>query len=468
MNRLLARLTSKSSACLIICILLLNKPVLECSAREAEAKPNIIWIMVDDMGYGDAGCYGQKYIQTPHIDSLARSGLKFTQCYAGSTVCAPSRSVLMTGQHTGRTRVRGNFGKRGGVTGLGGGKGRVPLRKEDVTVAELLKSQGYKTGLVGKWGLGEPGTSGEPRKKGFDFFFGFYNQRRAHKHYPDFLWHNETKFLLPGNIGDNKTQYAHDLFSSHADLFIRRNQSNPFFLYLAYTVPHSGFSVPVLPEYQDEEGWSNQEKAYASMITTVDKDIGLLIKLIDNLQLSENTIIFFCSDNGAADRYEGRFDSSGPLTGRKRDMYEGGLRTPMLVRWKGQIPPGRVIDTPWYFADFLPTAISLSGSKDAIPKNINGIDISGLLLDPDTNQQIHIDRFFYWEFYERGFQQAGRWNQWKAIKHRPQSEVQLFNLENDVGEKNNLAHEFPELVKFFEEAFVSERTASEEFPSPLD
>ena len=276
------------------------------AAQADESQPNIIFIMADDMGYGDAGCYGQKLIQTPNIDSMATEGTRFTNCYAGSPVCAPSRSVLMTGLHTGHTTVRGNFGMHG-VIGLGGGKGRVPLRTDDVTVAEVLKSAGYVTGMMGKWGLGEPDTSGHPNIQGFDQWFGFLNQRRAHNHYPEFLWLNQQRFELPGNAAGGEQQYSHDLFTGFALNFIRQHQSRPFFLYLPFTVPHAKFQTPDLGVYADRD-WPEEAKRYATMISRMDADIGRILNLLKELQIDERTIVFFCSDNGAANRYDGLFD----------------------------------------------------------------------------------------------------------------------------------------------------------------
>ncbi|MBT5815586.1 MAG: sulfatase-like hydrolase/transferase, partial [Opitutales bacterium] len=293
-----------------------------CAKAPDSAKPNIIFIMADDMGYGDLGSYGQTVIQTPYLDKMAKEGLRFTNCYAGSTVCAPSRSVLMTGLHTGHTTVRGNFGKYG-VVGLAGGNGRVPLNETDITVAEVLKDAGYTTGITGKWGLGEPNTSGHPNDQGFDEWFGYLNQRRAHSYYPDYIWKDQTKFDLPENRNDQKETYTHDLFTEFALDFIKRHERDPFFLYLPYTVPHSRYEIPDTAPYS-KQPWSDDEKVHAAMITRLDRDIGAILKLLKDLKIDENTIVFFCSDNGAAERWEGRFDSSGVLQGRKRDMYEGG------------------------------------------------------------------------------------------------------------------------------------------------
>ncbi|MFP6677607.1 MAG: sulfatase-like hydrolase/transferase, partial [Pirellulaceae bacterium] len=296
--------------------------VLTLSAAETIAKPNIIFVMADDLGYGDLGCYGQQVIKTPHIDQLATGGLRFTQCYAGSTVCAPSRSVLMTGKHTGHTTVRGNFGT-GGVQGLGGGKGRVPLRKQDVTVAEILKQAGYVTGMTGKWGLGEPNTSGQPNSQGFDEWFGYLNQRRAHTYYPTYIWRNRQRVDLDGNRDGKQTQYTHDMFVNFALEFIRENQARPFFLYVPFCIPHSRYEIPSTDPYS-EMPWTENEKVHAAMVTRMDSDVGRMMALLEKLEIDQHTLVFFCSDNGAANRWKRRFDSSGSLRGKKRDMYEGG------------------------------------------------------------------------------------------------------------------------------------------------
>ena len=423
----------------------------------ADDKPNIIFIMADDMGYGDAGCFGGKLIQTPNIDRLAVEGMRFTQCYAGSSVCAPSRSVLMTGLHSGHTRVRGNFGK-GGVRGLGGGKGRVPLRKNDITVAEVLKMAGYTTGITGKWGLGEPSTLGIPNRQGFDEWFGYLNQRRAHSFFPTFIWLNEGRFDLPGNSNGKKQQYTHDLFTGFALSFIRKNKDKPFFLYLPYTVPHSRFEIPDLGPY-DKKEWPEKAKVYAAMITRMDAHIGYIMKLLKELKIDEKTIVFFCSDNGAANRYEGLFDSSGPLRGRKRDMYEGGLRTPMIVRWPNRVPSNQTNEALWSFTDFLPTAADMANIKP--PEKLDGMSVLPTLLG---QKQATNKRFLYWEFFEGGFQQAVRWDKWKFIRREKDELLELYNLDDDVGEENNLAATQSGIVAKFQEYLKTARTDSEDWP----
>ncbi len=287
---------------------------ISCSNKKEEAsKPNIIFIMADDMGYADAGCYGQELIKTPNIDLLAKEGRRFTQCYSGSSVCAPARSVLMTGMHNGHTRVRGNFGL-GGVKGLAGNEGRVPLKAEDVTIAELMQQAGYTTGMVGKWGLGEPNTTGEPNSQGFDEFYGFLNQRRAHSYYPDFIWHNREKVKLNNKDGKG-TDYTHDLFADYSVDFIKRNQDKPFFLYIPLCIPHARYELPDNGIYNDKD-WDEDAIAYAAMISRMDNSLGRIMSALKEAQIDEKTIVFFTSDNGPAEisnEWELFYDHNKPL-----------------------------------------------------------------------------------------------------------------------------------------------------------
>jgi|TARA_B110000495_G_C22994682_1_gene586205 arylsulfatase A-like enzyme len=429
----------------------------DATEKAKASKPNIIFIMADDLGYGDLGSYGQTVIQTPNLDQMAIEGLRFTNCYAGSTVCAPSRSVLMTGLHTGHTTVRGNFGKFG-VVGLAGGKGRVPLNASDVTVAEVLKEGGYTTGMTGKWGLGEPNTSGHPNDQGFDEWFGYLNQRRAHSYFPDYIWKNKNKYVLPKNRNGKKETYTHDLFTEFALDFISRHKKDPFFLYLPYAIPHDRYEIPDTAPYSNQP-WTDDEKVHAAMITRLDRDIGALFQSLKDLKLDDNTIVFFCSDNGAAKRWQGRFDSSGALQGHKRDMYEGGLRTPMIVRWPGQVAAGKTNDTAWYFADALPTFAEIAGLK--VPSGIDGVSVLPTILG---NKQDLSDRVLYWEFFESGFQQAVRQGDWKAIRMAPGKALELYDLSKDESESNNIAANHPDIIAEMESIFKTARTPSENWP----
>jgi arylsulfatase A-like enzyme len=410
-------------------------------------RPNIIFIMADDLGWGDVGCFGQKHIQTPNIDKLAAEGTRFTNVYAGASVCAPSRSVLMTGQHTGHTRVRGNNALVGGV----GPQKRVPLEPEDVTVAEVLKSAGYVTGITGKWGLGEPDTSGVPNRQGFDEWFGYLNQQHAHNYYPDYLWHNEKKLELPENADGKQGKYSHDLFTTFALDFVKKHHEKPFFLYLAWTVPHGRYMIPSLGAYADKP-WENDYKVHAAMVTRMDSDLGRLMALLRALKIDQQTIVFFCSDNGAVLRRDGVLDSAGPFRGQKGNQYEGGLRTPMIVHWPGRVPGGKVNDAPWYFADVLPTLAELAGTKP--PVKVDGTSVLPTLLGrPQDLSQ----RMMYWEQYSGGFQQAVRWGKWKGHR-KGDGTMELYDLAADPAEKENVADREPEVVKrmaaFLKEAHV--------------
>jgi arylsulfatase A-like enzyme len=434
------------------------------SVRGAEAarRPNILFILADDLGYGDLGCYGQKKIRTPNLDRLAAQGMRFTQCYAGSTVCAPSRCALMTGRHTGHCTVRGNA--------------LVPLRPEDVTVAEVLKAAGYSTGLIGKWGLGEPGTSGIPNRKGFDHFFGYLNQVHAHNYYPDYLWRNQQKVPLEGNVvkdgvASRRARYSHDLFTREALSFLQQHQDKPFFLYLAYTIPHAnnergeaegnGMEVPSDAPYSDKD-WPQAQKNHAAMITRLDADVGGLRERLQELKLEDNTIVLFSSDNGP--HKEGGadpqfFHSAGPLRGYKRDLYEGGMRVPMLVCWPGKIKAGTVSDQVWAFWDFLPTAAELARTKP--PQGLDGVSVVPTLLGVgEQKQHAHL----YWEFHERGSQQAVRMGDWKAVRLKLGDPLELYDLKQDVSEKNNVAAAHPEVVAKMEAFLKEARTESRDWP----
>ena len=422
--------------------------------------PNIIFIMADDLGYGDLGCYGQKEIQTPNIDQLAAEGTRFTDCYAGSTVCAPSRSVLMTGQHTGHTRVRNNMGKVGGTLVLDNGspQRRIPLELQDITVAEVLKQAGYATGITGKWGLGEPDNNGIPNKQGFDEWFGYLNQRRAHTYYPPYLWHNEQKQIFEGNADGRREKYSHDMFTDFALDFIKRHSQRPFFLYLPYTIPHAKYEIPNTDPYTDQS-WPADAKVHAAMITRMDADIGRIMALLKSLTIDNDTLVFFCSDNGAAKRWDGIFDSSGPLRGNKTNLFEGGIRTPMIARWPAHVPAGQTSSAVWYFADVMPTLAELAGIRP--PSSIDGISVLPTLLGKAQRTD---DRFLYWEFLTNNFQQAVRWRNYKALRQAPDKPLELYDLSKDIAEEHNIAAENPDVIAKFEAYLKTARTYSPNWP----
>jgi arylsulfatase A-like enzyme len=434
----------------------LTLTLLFCAALSAADKPNIIFILADDMGYGDLGCYGQTKIKTPNIDKLATEGMKFTQCYAGNTVCAPSRCALMTGKHMGHAFVRGNAD--------------VALPPNEITIAKILKDAGYATANIGKWGLGDPGTIGVATKHGFDEFFGYLNQVHAHNYYPDHLFRNEERYEIPENKDGMHAVYTHDLFTKEALSFIERKKDQPFFLYLAYTIPHGnneaikadgmGMQVPSDEPYTKED-WPQQEKNFAAMVSRLDRDVGTLMAKLKELGLDEKTLVFFTSDNGpTAEGHDPKFfKSGGPLKGIKRDLYEGGIREPMLARWPGKIKAGAVSEQVWAFWDFLPTAAEICGGK--IPDGLDGISMKNALLGIGE-QKNH--EYLYWEFHERGFTQAVRFGDWKAVRNVHGKPIELYDLARDVGEITNLAQDHADLIAKAEELFKSARVDSKEFP----
>lgn len=427
---------------------------------ETEAKPktNVIFLMVDDLGYGDLGSFGQEEIKTPALDQLAKEGTRFTQVYAGSPVCAPSRSVLMTGQHTGHTKVRGNFAAIE-VPELPIA-GRIPLAAEDTTIAELLKANGYVTGMFGKWGLGEATTSGEPNLKGFDEWFGFNNQRRAHNHYPDYVWHNQDTFKIEANADHVESKHVHELFSEFTFKFLEANKDTSFFMYLPYTLPHDDFkATEAFKALYADKGWSEQELNYAGMVSMIDADVQKLMDKLEEYGIADRTMLFFCSDNGAANRYDDIFNSSGALKGRKRDVYEGGIRTPMIVWMPGTVPAGKINNYPWYFPDVLPTICDVTNTEPT--KNTDGISVLPAILGKEMPES---DRFMYWEFHENGYDRAVRWKNWKGVIIGKDGALELYDLSKDEAEENNVAAENPEVVKTIMEYLKTARSPSIYWP----
>jgi arylsulfatase A-like enzyme len=430
--------------------------------RAADRPPNIVFVLADDLGYGDLGCYAQKRIRTPNLDRMAKEGLRFTHFYAGCTVCAPSRCALMTGMHTGHATIRGNDS--------------VPLRPDDRSVAELLKGAGYATALVGKWGLGEPGTTGTPDRKGFDYLFGYLNQFHAHNSYPDYLWKNREKVTIAGNVVKDgvasvKSQFSQDLFTREALTLIEQNRARPFFLYLAYTIPHAnnergrmegnGLEVPDDAPYANEP-WPAPQKNYAAMITRLDADVGRLFKHLKELALDEKTIVFFSSDNGP--HMEGGadptfFHSAGPFRGHKRDLTEGGIRVPLIVRAPGIVRPGRVTEQVGAFWDFLPTVAELAGVP--IHHAIDGLSLAPTLTEHGTQKQ---HEFLYWEFHEQGSKQAVLHGEWKAIRTAVGQPLELYDLASDPGETRDVAASNPGEVAKIDSYLKSARTDSPHWP----
>ena len=427
-------------------------PFLNCS--KPNRKPNIIYIMADDLGYGDLSCYGQQKFKTPNLDRMAAEGQLFTQHYAGSTVCAPSRCSLMTGLHTGHCIVRGNKEYEP--------EGQHPLPAETQTIAKMLQQAGYKTGATGKWGLGGPGSVGGPNRQGFDYWYGYLCQRQAHFYYQDHLWENTGRIELPGNREGKKETFTHDLITEKALDFIKHNKDNPFFLYVPFTIPHAELAVPdddlkkfegAFPETPYEGAHYGSHKtphaAFAGMVTRMDRDVGKILDMLVELRIDKNTIVTFTSDNGP--HKEGGhdpwfFDSNGPLRGEKRDLYEGGIRVPFIAWWPGKIQPGSTTDHISAFWDFMPTACDLAGIQ--APKNIDGLSYLPAMVGDKGLQKQH--EFLYWEFYEGGSKQAVRFGDWKAVQFnelgKADGPVELYNLRTDLGEEKNVAANFQDIV----------------------
>lgn len=439
------------------------------SALAQDRLPNVIYVLADDLGYGDLSSYGQTKFDTPNIDRLAREGMRFTQHYSGSTVCAPARCSLMTGLHTGHARVRGNK--------------RVPLLPEDKTVAEYFKDAGYATGLVGKWGLGAEDSTGIPTRQGFDFFYGYLDQRNAHFYYPPFLWRNERKEFFPDNdVTSQKGVYSHDAIMNEGLRFIRAHADGPFFLYAAVTIPHAEITVPedsmkpLEGRFPDEpyvgSHYGSQEKpltAFAGMVQRLDRDVGRILSLLEELGIDEKTVVMFTSDNGP--HQEGGHDpdfwnSNGPLRGIKRDLYEGGIRVPMIARWPGNIAAGAISDHVSAFWDFLPTCADLAGFE--LDGELDGVSMAPTLLGMNAQQAKH--EYLYWEFHEQGKKQAVRWDDWKGVRLNvakdPDGPIELYNLAEDLSESNNVAAKHPDIVDDIAKMMDKAHTKSDEFPLP--
>ena len=488
-------------------------------AADSKQPPNIVYILADDLGYAELGSYGQEKINTPHLDRLAREGMRFTDHYCGNAVCAPSRCVLMTGKHPGHAHVRNNRSMKNRLPDELKQRygmefdGQEPIPDEEVTVAEVLKQKGYATAAIGKWGLGHFGTTGDPNKQGFDLFFGYNCQAHAHSYYPAYLWKNGKKYPLkndppvpghaslaegadpndPASYAPFKGQdYSADHMIDHALEFIEENKDGPFFLYFPSTIPHVALHIPdeelkpYLGKWEEtpftrEKGYGytphqTPRAAYAAMISRLDADVGRIMAQLDKLGLDDNTLVMFSSDNGTTHLdqevdYE-FFESVGPLRGLKGSLYEGGIRVPMIARWKGKIEPSTVTDHPSTFYDVLPTLAEVVG-VDA-PEGIDGISFLPTLLGQEDQQKRH--EFLFWEFGGYGGQQAVRMGDWKAVRQNMLKKnnsdplkIELFNLAEDIGEHNDLAAKKPELVEKARKLMSEERVPSELFPMrPLD
>lgn len=446
-------------------------PVGPSHIAQAAEQPNIVYILADDLGYADLSCYGQEKFQTPEIDRLAAAGLRFTQHYSGSTVCAPSRCSLLTGLHPGHAQIRGNKP----VQPIG----QFPLEADTLTVASLLQDHGYATGAFGKWGLGYPGSSGDPLNQGFDTFFGYNCQRNAHNYYPDFLYEDDRRMELDGET------YSHDLIVDRALAFIRENRDRPFFCFLPVAIPHSALQAPpdtidrwreVFPEFdpiQDdytmffETTVTNPVAAYAAMVTRLDRDVGRVVDLLDELGIREDTLVLFSSDNGPADAGGNRpafWDSNGPFRGIKRDLYDGGIRVPMIAYWPGVVPAGKVTDHLSAQWDLLPTVADLIGAE--IETKIDGLSLLPTLTGQAEAQVEH--DYLYWEFDRKGGRQAIRKGPWKAVRYNtltdPDAPIEIYHVEADPGENHDFAKDLPELTAEMAALFEEARVPNPHFP----
>jgi arylsulfatase A len=435
----------------------------------AQQKPNIILILADDLGYADLGCYGQQKTETPNIDRLAKEGLKFTQFYSGSTVCAPARASLLSGLHTGHTAVRGNKGMEP--------EGQTPLPDSVITIANLLQQNGYATAAFGKWGLGYITTSGDPNKKGFDLFFGYNCQSLAHNYFPDHLWNNHQRINFPANT-DSNAVYSADYIHSQAMNFLKLNHEKPFFIYLPYTLPHGDVIVPhndsvykyYITKFKEEAvksktGEPYPHAAFATMVSRLDRYVGEILNTLDAAGQLENTLIIFTSDNGPHRENGGDpefFDNNGIYRGIKRDLYEGGIRVPFIAYWKGKIKPGTT-DQPAALWDLYPTFQQLASIPPT--KNIDGISLLPTLLLKFKQPQ---HEYFYWEFHENNGRQAVRWNEWKAVKLNvskdANSPIELYNIKLDPSEANNVAGIHPDLVKKLEAIMKKAHVKNKDWP----
>jgi arylsulfatase A len=501
-------LVSKENSMRKICLYLMSAVLLISAlpagmqAAPAASKPNIIFILADDLGYGDIGSFGQKKIRTPNLDRLAAEGMRFTQHYSGNAVCAPSRCVLMTGKHPGQAFIRNNREVKP--------EGQWPIPDATVTLPELLRAQGYRTGAFGKWGLGGPESEGAPLRQGIDRFYGYNCQRVAHNYYPTYLWDDVRRVALnnpdfsahqkfpdgadpnnPENYrGYSGKEYAPDLIAEQARRFIRDSKDRPFFLFFATTVPHLALQVPedslreYIGKFPEEPylGTNNYlpqrtpRAAYAAMITRMDREIGSLIELIRELGIEQNTLFIFSSDNGPLyDRLGGTntdfFESCARFRGRKGSLYEGGVRVPCIVRWKGRISAGTVSERVTGFEDWLPTLLALINAGKSTPADINGISFAPTLLGKKQEPR----PFLYREFPAYGGQQSIRVGDWKAVrqnlnpqdkKAQPQMHLELYDLAKDPSETTDVSARYPEVVSRLEKLMREQRTPSKDFPFP--
>lgn len=434
-------------------------------------RPNVVFILADDMGYGDLHCYGNDFVKTPNIDRLAATGTRFTQCYAGSGISSPSRCSLMTGKNTGNTRIRDNMCTAKGITGLKiTPQGdttivrRANLLPEDTTIATVLGSAGYRTCLVNKWHLDGYDPGAAPNHRGFDEFYGWLISTVYSNdpyYYPYWRFHGDSLINIKENEHDAHVRHNTEISTDDAIAFINRNRKNPFFLYLAYDAPHEPYNIDDTSWYDGQGDWTMTTKRYAALITHMDQQIGRLLAELDRLKLRKNTLVIFASDNGAAVMAPLKeLNCNAGFRGRKGQLYEGGIRVPMIVNQPGKVPVQTLRNTV-YFPDMMPTLAALTGSEKSLPQGINGMNILPLFY----GQEVDTDhRLLYWEF--PGKQRAGRRGKWKAVSCKSGAPLELYNIEEDITESTNLAAEYPEILKSLSEEMRREHHPSENWPLP--
>ncbi len=442
---------------------LLTSLALACtglvSFGQAKPRPNLIFVLSDDIAQGDLGAYGQKLIQTPNLDRLCTEGTRYLSAYTGTSVCAPARSSFFTGLHMGHCPTRANREIQP--------EGQRPLPENTVTIAKILKTAGYKTATMGKWGMGMFDTTGSPFKNGIDHFFGYNCQRHAHSYFPPYLYNDDKRFEIPENKGGRHAVYAQELIQNDVLRWIDQNAADPFFLFYAITLPHGNFEIDDQGLYKDEP-WSEKEKNYAAMVTRIDSDLGALVALLEKKGIADNTLIVFAGDNGSSfdpntaigKRFNQTMD--GTLRGFKRGMYEGALRQAAFAWWPGTVPAGRVSDEPWAFWDLLPTFAELAGAELPADYQTDGHSLVPFLKGGAAPQR----DYFYWELHEGPSIQAIRWDDWKAVRPTQGGPVELYDLSKDIAESKNLASEHPELVAKAIATMGQARTADPDWPDP--
>ncbi len=438
LNPVVGSVFSVRMASLFVVVLLIGQSDAQDSAqRDADKRPNLIFVLSDDIAQGDLGCYGQQLIKTPRMDQMAAEGTRYLQTYCGTSVCAPSRASFFTGLHSGHCPIRGNYEVAP--------EGQLPLPADSVTVGKVLKSAGYATATFGKWGMGFFDSSGSPHKQGIDHFFGYNCQRHAHSYFPTYLWDDQQAIRLPGNDGRTVGEtYSQELIQNDMLKWIRDQRDQPFFVFYAITLPHGRYEIDDQGQYADQP-WSEKQKNYAAMVTRMDSDLGELVDLLKELKLDDNTLIVISGDNGSSFNPDSeigkRFDqASNGLRGYKRGLYEGALRQAALAWWPGTVPAGRVDDQPWAFWDLLPTFADLANAKLPAGYQTDGVSLVEYLKGGDVPER----DYFYWELHEQQPIQATRFGDWKAVRRGIDKDIEIYNLQDDPGESKDIASQFPE------------------------